>query len=311
MRPFRFGVNVRTGGSMAEWIGLARRVEALGYCTLNLPDHLTRRPAPMPALAATATATTRLRVGTLVLNNDFRHPVLVAREAATLDVLSEGRFELGLGAGYVKAEYDEAGLRFDRGALRVERLGEAVSIIKGLFAGEAVTFTGRHYRVAGHTLYPPPVQRPRPPVLVAGNGPHLLALAAREADIVGFSGITFVQAGSTPDVSAFMAAAVDERVRLVREAAGARFDELELNVLVQRVVETEDRRGAAKELAERWPALSADDILASPFVLLGTIDDMASQLVAQRLRWGFSYYIVFDSVLETFAPLVDRMTGLR
>jgi probable F420-dependent oxidoreductase len=310
MRPFRFGVSVRTAGAAGDWIGLARKVEALGYSTLNLPDHLTERPAPLPALAAAATATTRLRVGTLVLNNDFRHPVLVAREAATLDALSEGRFELGLGAGYAKAEYDEVGLRVDRGAVRVERLEESVTILKGLFAGEAVAFTGRHYRVAGHTLYPRPVQRPRPPILVGGNGPRLLSLAAREADIVGFSGITFVRGGSEPDIAGFRATAVDERVRLVRETAGARFAELELNVLVQRVVETDDRRGAAEELARRWSALSADEILASPFVLLGSIDEIVAQLIAQRRRWGLSYYIVFESVVEAFAPVVERLAGI-
>jgi probable F420-dependent oxidoreductase len=128
MRPFRFGVNVRDFGSLANWLALARKVEGLGFSTLNVPDHLTERPAPMPALASAAAATTRLRIGTLVLNNDFRHPVLLAREAATVDVLSEGRFELGLGAGYMKAEYDEAGVRFDRGAERVERLAEAVTM---------------------------------------------------------------------------------------------------------------------------------------------------------------------------------------
>jgi probable F420-dependent oxidoreductase len=310
MRPFRFGVSVRAAGSAADWIGLARKVEALGYSTITLPDHLTERSAPLPALAAAATATTRLRVGTLVLNNDFRHPVLVAREAATLDVLSEGRFELGLGAGYAKAEYDEVGLRVDRGAVRVERLEESVTILKKLFAGEAVAFAGRHYRVAGHTLYPHPVQRPRPPILVGGNGPRLLSLAAREADIVGFSGITFVRGGSEPDIAGFRTAAVDERVRLVRETAGARFAELELNALVQRVVETADRRGAAEELARRWPALSTDEILASPFVLLGSIDEIVAQLIAQRRRWGLSYYIVFESVIDVFAPVVERLAGI-
>jgi probable F420-dependent oxidoreductase len=311
MRPFRFGVSVRTPGAAADWIGLARTVEALGYSTLLLPDHLTERPAPLPALSAAATATTRLRVGTLVLNNDFRHPVLLAREAATIDALSEGRFELGLGAGYARAEYDEAGLRYDRGAVRVERLEEAVTIVKRLFAGEAVSFDGRHYHVAAHTLYPRPVQRPRPPILVGGNGPRLLALAAREADIVAFSGITFVRGGAEPDVAGFRAAAVDERVRLVREAAGPRFADLELNVLVQRVVETGDRRGAAEELARRWTPLTADEILGSPFVLLGSIDEMVAQLAAQRRRWGFSYYTVFESVIDTFAPVVERLAGVE
>jgi probable F420-dependent oxidoreductase len=309
MRPFRFGVNVRTPASAAEWIALARRVEELGYSTLHLPDHLTDRPAPMPALASAAAATTRLRVGTLVLNNDFRHPVLLAREAATLDLLSAGRFELGLGAGYVRAEYDEAGLPFDRGGVRVERLGEAVAILKRLFEGQPVTFAGRHYQVTEHTIYPRPLQQPRPPILIGGNGPRLLTLAATEADIVGLTGVTFDRGGTGRDLSGFPPVGVDERVRLVREAAGTRLDELELNALVQQVTVTEDRRGAAEALARRWPMLTVTDILETPFVLLGSVDEIVEQLVARRPRWGISYYVVFDSAIATFAPVVARLAG--
>jgi probable F420-dependent oxidoreductase len=310
VKPFRFGVSVRTAGSSTGWIALARKLEDLGYATLNLPDHLSERLAPMTALAAAATATTRLRLGTLVLNNDFRHPVLLARETATLDVLSERRFELGLGAGYMKAEYDEAGLRLDRGGVRVDRLAEAVAIVKGLLAGEPVTAAGDHYRVTAHRIYPRPVQRPRPPIFIGGNGPRLLRLAAAEADIVGLPGITFARGGVELELSGFRAGAADERVRLVRDAAGARFDQLELNVLVQRVIATENRRGVAEDLARRWPALTADDILESPFVLLGSVDEIVAQLIARRLRWGVSYYVVFESVIDTFAPVVERLTGV-
>jgi probable F420-dependent oxidoreductase len=310
MRAFRFGVSVRTVGSAAEWIALARKVEALGYSTLNVPDHLTDRSAPMPVLAAAAAATTRLRVGTLVLNNDFRHPVLLAREAATLDWLSDGRFELGLGAGYMKAEYDEAGLPFERGAVRVERLAESIAVITRLCTGEPVTFAGRHYQVTAHRIHPLPVQRPRPPILIGGNGPRLLTLAATDADIVGLTGITFAAAGTQPELSGFRAAAVDQRLALLRTAAANRFEDLELNALVQRVIVTDDRRAAAAELAQRWTALSVDDILDSPFVLLGSVDEIAAQLLARRERWGISYYVVFESVIDAFAPVVERLAGL-
>jgi probable F420-dependent oxidoreductase len=308
MKPFRFGVNVRSAPT-DQWIALARTVEALGYSTLHLPDHLTERPAPLPALAAAAAVTSRLRVGPFVRNNDFRHPVLLAREAATLDVLSGGRLQLGLGAGYAKAEYEEAGLRFDRGGIRVERLAESVAIVKGLFEGEAVTFAGRHYQVTGHTLHPRPVQRPRPPILIGGNGPRLLSLAAAEADIVGLTGVTFARGGGDRDLSGFGPAGVDERVTLVRKAAGMRFDQLELNALVQQVVVTGDRRSAAKELARRWPMLGVDAILASPFLLLGSVDEIVAQLIERRARWGISYYVVFESALDAFAPVVARLTG--
>jgi probable F420-dependent oxidoreductase len=307
MPTFRFGVNARTAVSADAWVALARKVETLGYSTLNLPDHLTERAAPMPALAAAAAATTRLRVGTLVLNNDFRHPVLLAREAATLDWASGGRFELGLGAGYMKGEYDEAGLPFERGGVRVERLVESVAIVKRLLDGDAVTFHGRHYRVTAHTIFPRRV--PRPPILIGGNGPRLLTLAATEADIVGLTGVTFAAGGTRPELSGFRATAVDERVGLVRAAAGDRAGDLELSALVQRVIPTGDRRGAATAMAQRWTALTPDDILDSPFALLGSVDEIVAQLETRRERWGISYYVVFDDVADLFAPVVARLAG--
>src|SRR5947207_12106462 len=292
MKPFRFGISIWHVGSRAELADRARKIEALGYDTLSFPDHLTDRIAPLPALVTAANATTRLRVGTNVLNNDLRHPVLVAREAAAVDLLTDGRLQLGLGAGSIRSEYDEVGLRFEIGRIRVERLAEAVAVIKGLLSGETVTFSGTHYQIAGHTIAPLPAQKPHPTILIGGKGRRLLTLAAREADIVGFSGITFRNGGAAPpDVSAWRAAAVDERVRLVREAAGGdRFARLELNALVQRVVVTEDRHAAAEELARRWPELSADEILETPYLLVGTAEQMVEDLEARRQRWDISYY---------------------
>ena len=309
MKPFRFGVNMWSGGSRAAWTDNARKVEDLGYAVLTVPDHLTDFLAPIPALVAAAHATKDLRVGTMVLNNDLRHPVLVAREGATLDLLSDGRLELGLGAGHMKSEYDQAGLRFDPGGTRVERLTEAVVIVKGLLAGEPFTFSGRHYRVAGHRVHPLPVQRPHPPIAVGGNAPRLLTLAGREADIVGLTGIAFRQGGTQPDVSAWRAATVDERLAIVRGSAGERYEHLELNALVQRVVVTDDRHRAAQELAKRWPSLSAEDLLESPYLLIGTVDQMVEDLRARRERWGISYYTTFEPYLDALAPVVNRLAG--
>ena len=191
MKAFRFGVIVRSARSRAEWMDQARKLEDLGYSSLTVPDHLAEMFSPMPALVSAAAATKTIRVGTTVLNNDFRHPVLVAREAATVDLLTDGRLELGLSAAYVKSEYEQVGLRFDLGGTRVERLAEAVVIVRRLLTGKRVTFAGRHYRVTDHTIYPLPVQQPHPPILIGGNGPQLLTLAAKEADIVGLTGITF------------------------------------------------------------------------------------------------------------------------
>ena len=309
MKPFRFGVSVRHARSRTEWIEKARKVEALGYATLTVPDHLTDLIAPMPALISAAEATKTLRIGTNVLNNDLRHPVLVAREAATVDLLTDGRLELGLGAGSIKSEYDEAGLAFDPGRTRVERLAESVTVIKSLLNGEQVSFTGRHYRVTGHTIAPLPAQKPHPPILIGGNGRRLLTLAAREADIVGFSGLTFRKGGAAPpDLSGWLVSGVDERAQLVREAAGdARYARLELNALVQRVVVTDDRRQAAEELARSWTQFTPDDILQSPYLLIGTVDQMVADLQAYRDRWGISYYVVHEPYMDAFAPVVARL----
>ena len=309
MKPFQFGVNVVRAASRAEWTDKARKVEDLGFTSLTVPDHLAEIFAPMPALVSAAEATTRIRVGTTVLNNDFRHPVIVARETATVDLLTGGRLQLGLGAGHMKSEYDQAGLGFDSGDTRVERLGEAVAIIKGLLSGEEVTFTGRHYRVTGHKIYPLPVQRPHPPILIGGHGPRLLTLAAREADIVGLTGISFRRGGVEPDVSGWKVSAVDERVQLVQDVAGSRFERLELNALVQRVIVTDDRRQAADELAKRWTSLSPEEILQTPYALVGTVDQLVEDLEARRERWGISSYVVHEPYLDAFAPVVARLAG--
>ena len=311
MKPFRFGVSIWHARSRAEFVEKASKIEALGYDTLTLPDHLTDHIAPMPALISAAEATNHLRVGTNVLNNDLRHPVLVAREAAAVDLLTDGRFQLGLGAGSIQSEYEQAGVTFDTGATRVERLAETVTIIKGLLKGEQVTFAGRHYRVTSHTIAPLPVQKPHPPILIGGNGERLLALAAREADIVGLLGLTFRRGGAVPaDLSGWRVSGVDDRVRRIREIAGeARYARLELNALVQQVVVTDNRRRAAEELASRWTQLGADEFLQCPYVLIGTIDQMVADLWARRQRWGISYYVVHEPYLDAFAPVVARLAG--
>jgi probable F420-dependent oxidoreductase len=296
---------------LVEWREKARKIEDLGYSVLTVPDHLTDLIAPIPALVSAADATKHLRVGTNVLNNDLRHPVPVAREAATADLLTDGRFELGLGAGCIRSEYDEAGLRFDRGAIRVDRLAEAVTIIKGLLTGAQMTFAGQHYRVSDHCIVTHPVQKPHPPILIGGNGVRLLALAARESDIVGFSGITFRAGGAAPpDLSGWRESGVDERVRLVRETAGEdRFARLELNALLQRAVLTDQPRKAAEELTRRWPQLTADEFLQSPYVLIGTVEQMVEEVLRRRQRWGISYYTIQEPYLEAFALVVARLAG--
>ena len=306
-RPFRFGVTVPSVSAGSAWAEKARRVEQLGYSVLAVPDHFRDQLAPVPALTAAALATTRLRVGSLVFCNDFRHPVVLAKEAATLDVLSSGRFELGLGAGWLRAEYDQAGIRFDAPGTRVERLEEAVTIVKGLLAGERVTFTGRHYSIADLEGRPVPVQRPHPPVLIGGGGQRTLSLAAREASIVGFVPRA-LKDGSGLDRTDFGEAALRQKIQWVRAAAGDRFDSLELNALIQAVVVSDQRTHTADQLAARFK-VARDLVLESPYVLLGTIDEICDTIRQRRERYGISYLTVFERDMEAFAPVVEGLAG--
>jgi len=295
-RPFRFGVVAASAGSGDEWAAKARRVEALGYASLVVPDGLRHSLAPLPALAAAAAATRSLRVGTYVLANDFRNPVLLAKEVATLDLLSGGRFELGVGAGRpaAAAENRMLGLAFDPGGVRVARLAEALAVLKPLLAGQRASASGAHYGVVEAEISPPPVQRPRPPILVAGSGRQLLALAAREADIVAL--------GLPPDAPAATAA---ERIGWLREAAGERFAQLELNVNLMAVGQQVPRYLSA-QLGLSAEALARTGSVAA---LTGTTDQMCAQLLERRDAFGISYLMVSDELMEALAPVVERLAG--
>lgn len=310
-RPFRFGVSVHGNKSRAEWISVARQAEELGYSTLLMPDHLGDQLSPIPALMAAAEATSTLRVGSLVFDNDFRHPVMLAREAATLDVLSGGRLELGLGAGWLKQEYERAGIPFERASMRIEKMEEAVRIIKGLFGDGPVDFAGRYYTITGLEGFPKPIQRPRPPLHIGGGGQRLLSIAAREADIVGFIPRARTD-GRGQDLTDATPEALEQKIAWVREAAGERFADLELGVLVAQVITTEDREQAAQFIASTLAAglnISLDAILQAPYLLLGTVDQMCEDLLARRERYGISYISVFEAGLEALAPVVARLAG--
>jgi probable F420-dependent oxidoreductase len=310
-RPFRFGVSVHDIKSRKAWIELARQVENLGYSTLLMPDHLGEQLSPVPALVAAADATSTLRVGSLVFDNDFRHPVMLAKEAATLDVLSEGRLELGMGAGWMKGEYEQAGIPFERAGVRVARLAESVQIIKGLCGDEPVHFAGQHYTVDGQQGFPRPVQRPHPPIHIGGGGQSLLSLAAREADIVGFLPRARSD-GKGQDLADATPEALDEKVAWVRAAAAERFDDLELGILVAQVFTTQERGQAAQFIASTLAAgydVSIETILQAPYVLIGSIDQICDDLQARRERYGISYINVFENSLEALAPVIERLAG--
>jgi probable F420-dependent oxidoreductase len=306
-RPFRFGVTAPTVLSGPAWVERVRRIEQLGYAIVHVPDHFRDQLAPVPALTAAAMATTRLRVGSLVFSNDFRHPVVLAKEAATLDVLSGGRFELGLGSGWLREEYDQAGISFDAPGTRIDRLTEAVGIVKGLLAGERVTFAGRHYAIAGLEGRPRPVQRPHPPILIGGGGQRTLSLAAREASIVGLVPRARRDGGGL-DRADFGEAAFRQKIEWVRAAAGDRFEALELHALIQAVVVSGQRIAAAGQLAARF-GVARELVVETPYVLVGTVDEICASLRERRARYGVSYLTVFDRDLEVFAPVVARLAG--
>ncbi|WP_102143525.1 TIGR03621 family F420-dependent LLM class oxidoreductase [Mycobacterium hubeiense] len=291
-RRLRFGLHIALPRGQ-NFGGFAAAVEQAGFDVLTIPDHLVASVSPFAGAAAAAMATSRLHTGTLVLNNDLRHPVETAREAATVADVSGGRFELGLGAGHMKSEYDAAGLKFDSGAVRVDRLIEAVDVIRSLLAGEAVDVDGAHYCVradAGALVAAPNVPVP---LLIGGNGTRVLRLAGRVADIVGLAGITHNRDATEVRLTHFDLAGLDDRIAVVRDAAGDRFDAIELNALIQFVVVTDDRAAAAAELAEALE-VAPELVLESPFVLLGTHEQMAESLVARQQRFGVSYWTVFD-----------------
>jgi probable F420-dependent oxidoreductase len=308
-RPFRFGVQVAAAGTRREWLERAEKAEALGYDVLVMPDHLERQFSIGPALAIAAAATTTLRIATLVWQNDLRHPVLVAQEAATLDVLSDGRFELGLGAGGSwMPDYERTGMRFAPSGERVGRLEEGLQVIKGLLSGEPFTFAGQYYTVSELEGFPVPTQRPHPPILVGGGGPRLLTIAAREANIVSIFP-SLLPPGGQFALTESTAMAFDQKVALVRQAAGSRSPDLEFHVLLQGLFITDDVRRVSDEVSQEWVPLTPAEALASPYLLIGSVDAIVGTLRERRERHGISYVVVFEAEMEVFAPVVARLTG--
>ena len=293
--PFRFGVVAASARSGEEWAEKARRVEALGFATLVIPDNIQHTLAPLPALAVAATATRTLRVGTYVLANDYRNPVMLAKESATLDLLSGGRFELGIGAGRPTAVDNRMlGIPFDTGGIRLARLAASLAIIKPLLAGQRASATGRYYAAVDAEVSPLPVQQPRLPILIAGSGPRLLALAAREADIVALGiGLDATEAVAT------------EKIALLREAAGERFAQLEININLMMVGERMPRWIAAQFGADAGRLARSG---AVP-VLTGTTDAMCDTLERRRETLDISYIVVSDELMEALAPVVGRLAG--
>jgi probable F420-dependent oxidoreductase len=309
-RRFRFAVIATKAESASHFRNDARKWEDLGYSALFVSDHLMGFPlAPISAMAMIAEATDRLRFGSLVLATDFRHPALLGREAATLDLLSEGRLELGMGAGWMTADYEKSGIPLDPASVRIDRLTESLAVIRGLFADGPVTFIGRHYQIRDLEGTPKPVQKPGPPIIVGGGARRILSLAGREADIVGINANLARGDASHPDVSRTLGPeATDQKLAWVREAAGPRFDDLEIQQCVSYVTITDDPIGTAQALAP-LVHLAPDVVLQTPVALIGSIDRIVEDLIDRRERWQMSYVVVADIVAEEFAEVVTRLTG--
>lgn len=310
-RPFRFGITSTGISSREAWLALARKSEAQGYSTLLISDHLHNQIAPVASLLAAADATTTLRVGSYLFGNDFRHPVYLAQEAATVDLMSGGRLELGLGTGWLLADYEKSGMAFDSPGVRVARLQEAVEVIKGCWSDSAFAFAGAHYRVRDLNGLPKPTQKPHPPLLIGGGSQRILSFAAREADIVGINFKTTRE--GWVDFSSMLPEAFDQKVAWIRESAGDRFERLELNVYVPNAAITLEPRQAAQNNFARLRAIvddvAIDAYLESPMVLAGTVDQAVEMLRYRRERFGFSYIVLRQEVADEFAPVVERLAG--
>jgi probable F420-dependent oxidoreductase len=308
-RRFRFGIQLSTAPSAADWADLAREAEDLGYSTLFVPDHFGEQFSPAPALTAAADATRELRVGTLVLDNDYKHPVVTAKEMATLDILSDGRLELGVGAGWMASDYEQSGIPMDSAAERVDRLEEGIAVLKGLFAPGTFSFDGKHYTITGLDGQPKPRQSPRPPILVGGGGPRVLRLAGREADIVGINPAIRsgrVDASAARDGTAGM---TDQKLAWVREAAGERYADIEITFLMFMATITDDREGMLTNLAPLF-AMDAEGLAEYPHAWVGSVDQIVESVQAGRERWDASYLVLqgADS-MRAMAPVVARLAG--
>jgi probable F420-dependent oxidoreductase len=307
-RPFRFWTDAAPIADARRLPELARRAEALGYDAMLVADHLVDMLAPIPAMAAIAVSTERLRFAGFVLNNDLRHPALLAHELLTLDHLSRGRLIVGIGAGWNQAEYRAAGIQFDRHPVRAARLAESIAVIKAIFRGDSVDHDGEHYRVRGFADWSLPVQRPHPPFLVGAGGRRVLELAAREAQVVGL-------APRLDDPESMLAPATDEKLAWIRAAAGERFDALEINTYtsLRGGMEITNRplqlaREISRRIRERWAVdIDPKALLESPHVLLGSVDEIVERCQALRERWGISVIAVPGP--DEFAPVVERLAG--
>jgi probable F420-dependent oxidoreductase len=308
MAAFRFALQVEQAASPAAWRDLARKAEDLGYSTLYVPDHLGDQWAPMIAVTMAAEATTTLRVGTLVLDNDFRHPLVLAKEAATLDIVTGGRFEFGLGAGWMKTDYEQSGIPMDKPSVRVARLAESLAIMRAMWRDGSATFAGEHYRVTEAAGTPVPVTPGGPPLVIGGGSRRVLTLAGEYADIVSIG--PSLNAGYIgPEVAAeAVVEKYSDRVRWAKEAAGERADDLELQCWTVAVQVVPNAAEVVASLAPLFD-LTPEQLQAAPLALIGTVEEITEQLRKRREELGFSYIVVHEAEMDALAPVIAELAG--
>jgi probable F420-dependent oxidoreductase len=307
-RRFRFGVDFHQTLEDRSWMETAREVEDLGYGTLFVPDHFDEGFGPIAALAAAAAVTSTLNVGALVFDCDFRHPAVLARELTTIDQVSEGRLEVGLGAGWKRLDYERSGIPMDAPKVRVDRLVEYTTILRRLFAGEAVRFKGEHFQISDLTAHPPAARSGGPPILIGGGGRRVLRFAGANADIVGVnasvhSGEIDADAGQDG-----LPERIDQKIAWLRDGAGDRFDDLELNAWAFFAEVTDDSAGFAGLVAPMFD-VAPDQLLQSPLVLVGSPNEIGERLHERRERWGYSYHVIPGDQARAFAPVVAALSG--
>ena len=306
-KPFRFGVQISNATDAASWRDKARKLEDLGYSTLFMPDHFGNELAPMPAIAMAAAHTTTLKIGALVFDNDYKHPAILAKEAATIDVLCDGRVELGIGAGWMKTDYDALGLDYDPPVVRVDRFEEALHVIKQCFTGEKFTYHGAHYRITDYASYPKPAQA-HLPILVGGGGKRVLSIAAREADIIGINPNLRAGEVGLDATQDSLQGATDRKLDWVRDAAGARMADIEIQMRFFIAKVTDDRMKLAKAVAPGF-GVEPEEALESGATLVGSESEIIEQLHRRRERWNLSYIVVGDENIDEFAPIVAKLAG--
>ena len=311
MAGLRFGVVSESVHDGRAWLDFARQVEDGGVNVLMLRDHFSagafgQQLAPFSGLAAAAAVTTQLRLGTIVLSNDFRHPAIMAHEAATLHLVSGGRFELGIGAGWYQPEYDAAGIAFDAAGQRITRLDESLTIVKGLLAGTPVHYQGDFYRIDGLDLDVLPTPRPSSPrLLVGAGGRRMLRLAARHADIIGLLPAPIQNSTDSDNPIDRLPAAFDAKLGVIREAAGDRFENIEINAFGTFVI-TGTRRAETQELILQrgWTGIDVEAVWQMPTIFIGSVDQIRADLHARRERFGLSYLIVGEDSLPSLIKII-------